>query len=379
MDHIRPPCISNSKMILCSNPKAQYLAHKDEIDSAIKAVLSKGQLILGENVYAFEKEFSEYIGSKYCIGVGSGTDALFLAMYAMGLGPGDEVIAPSHTATATIAAISMTGATPILVDIDPIYHTIDPFSISQSITPKTKAVIVVHMYGQAADMDEIVSIIRQNNLRLIEDCAQAPGATHKNRHVGNIGDVGCFSFYPTKNLGALGDAGAIVTSNPSLANKISMLREYGWDKKRISQYSGFNSRLDEIQAAVLRVKLKYLDKDNAKRIALAKKYGKELNQLPLDSVPLRKQCKHIYHLYVIGVDQRDTLVTNLKLIGITAGIHYPVPVHMMPAYKKLTKGGLSLDNTENISKRVLSLPIYPELTESDQNQVINNLKKFFKS
>jgi dTDP-4-amino-4,6-dideoxygalactose transaminase len=379
MDHIRPPCISNLKMILCSNPKAQYLAYKDEIDSAIKAALSKGQLILGENVYAFEKEFSEYIGSKYCIGVGNGTDALFLAMHAMGLGPGDEVIAPSHTATATIAAISMTGATPILVDVDPIYHTIDPFSVSQSITSKTKAVIVVHMYGQAADMDEIVSITRQNNLRLIEDCAQAPGATHKNRQVGNIGDVGCFSFYPTKNLGALGDAGAIVTSNQLLANKISMLREYGWDKKRISQYSGFNSRLDEIQAAVLRVKLKYLEKDNAKRIVLAKNYGEELNQLPLDSIPLRKQCKHIYHLYVIGVDQRDTLVTNLKSIGIIAGIHYPVPVHLMPAYKKSTKAGLSLDNTENISKRVLSLPIYPELTESDQNQVINNLKKFLKS
>ena len=379
MDHIRPPCISNLKMILCSNPKAQYLAYKDEIDSAIKAALSKGQLILGENVYAFEKEFSEYIGSKYCIGVGNGTDALFLAMHAMSLGPGDEVIAPSHTATATIAAISMTGATPILVDVDPIYHTIDPFSVSQSITSKTKAVIVVHMYGQAADMDEIVSITRQNNLRLIEDCAQAPGATHKNRQVGNIGDVGCFSFYPTKNLGALGDAGAIVTSNQLLANKISMLREYGWDKKRISQYSGFNSRLDEIQAAVLRVKLKYLEKDNAKRIVLAKNYGEELNQLPLDSIPLRKQCKHIYHLYVIGVDQRDTLVTNLKSIGIIAGIQYPVPVHLMPAYKKSTKAGLSLDNTENISKRVLSLPIYPELTESDQNQVINNLKKFLKS
>ena len=366
-------------MILCSNPKAQYLAHKDEIDSAIGAVLSKCQLILGENVCAFEKEFSEYIGSKYCVGVGNGTDALFLAMHAMGLGPGDEVIAPSHTATATIAAISMTGATPILVDVDPIYHTIAPFSISKSITPKTKAVIVVHMYGQVADMDEIVSIVYQNNLRLIEDCAQAPGATHKNRQVGNIGDVGCFSFYPTKNLGALGDGGAIVTSNPSLANKISMLREYGWDKKRVSQYSGFNSRLDEIQAAVLRVKLKYLEKDNSKRIALAKKYGEELNQLPLDFVPLRKHCKHIYHLYVIGIDQRNALVTNLKSIGIIAGIHYPVPVHLMPAYKKLVKEGLSLDNTENISKRVLSLPIYPELTESDQNQVINNLKKFFRS
>ncbi|MCH2390431.1 MAG: DegT/DnrJ/EryC1/StrS family aminotransferase, partial [Nitrospinales bacterium] len=190
-------------MIHSSNPKAQYLAHKDEIDSAIQGVLSKGQLILGENVYAFEKEFSEYIGSKYSIGVGNGTDALFLAMRAMEFGPGDEVIAPSHTATATIASIVMTGATPVFTDVDPIHHTLDPSSISKAITPKTKGIIVVHLYGQPADMDGILDITRQNNLKLIEDCAQAPGAIYKNRRVGSIGDAGCFSFYPTKNLGAL--------------------------------------------------------------------------------------------------------------------------------------------------------------------------------
>jgi dTDP-4-amino-4,6-dideoxygalactose transaminase len=362
-------------MILCSNPKAQYLAHKDEIDSAIGAVLSKCQLILGENVCAFEKEFSEYIGSKYCVGVGNGTDALFLAMHAMGLGPGDEVIAPSHTATATIAAISMTGATPILVDVDPIYHTIAPFSISKSITPKTKAVIVVHMYGQVADMDEIVSIVYQNNLRLIEDCAQAPGATHKNRQVGSIGDVGCFSFYPTKNLGALGDGGAITTSNPEVAGKLIKLRQYGWDENRISQFSGYNSRLDEIQAAVLRVKLKYLDADNAKRITIANQYEKQLSSLPVKLPGKRPGCSHIYHLYVLELDRRDDLVNYLKANGVLAGIHYPVPTHLMPAFIEYTRS--PLPQTERIVNRILSLPIYPELDPADQSQVVNNLKEFF--
>ena len=362
-------------MIHSSNPKAQYLAHKDEIDSAIQGVLSKGQLILGENVYAFEKEFSEYIGSKYSIGVGNGTDALFLAMRAMEFGPGDEVIAPSHTATATIASIAMTGATPVLTDVNPVHHTLDPPSISKAITPNTKGVMAVHMYGQPADMDKILDITRKNGLKLIEDCAQAPGAIYKNRRVGSIGDVGCFSFYPTKNLGALGDGGAVVTSDTFLAEKIRKLRQYGWDEKRVSQYIGLNSRLDELQAAVLRVKLKYLEKDNARRIALANKYKEKLNYLPLESVPQRPKCSHVYHLYVIGVEDRDALVAHLKSCGIIVGIHYPVPVHLMPAY--LTKQSSELKNTELISKRVLSLPIYPELTELNQSQIISNLKNFF--
>ena len=361
-------------MILFNNPKAQYLTHKDEIDSSIQGVLSKGQLILGENVYAFEQEFSEYIGSKYSISVGNGTDALFLAMRAMKLGPGDEVIAPSHTATATIASIAMSGATPVLTDVDPIHHTLDPSSISKAITPNTKGVIAVHMYGQPADMDKILDITRQNGLKLIEDCAQSPGAIYKNRRVGNIGDVGCFSFYPTKNLGALGDGGAVVTSDTSLAEKIRRLRQYGWDEKRVSQCTGFNSRLDELQAAVLRVKLKYLERDNARRVVLANKYKEALNHLPLDSVPQRQKCSHVYHLYVIEIDDRDALVAHLKSCGIIAGIHYPVPVHLMPAYLK--KQSSRLNNTERISKRVLSLPIYPELSESDQSQVISNLKNF---
>ncbi len=365
-------------MISCSNPKAQYLAHKDEIDFAIQQVLFTGHFILGENVHAFEKEFSGYIGSQHSVSVGNGTDALCLAMRAMGIGPGDEVIAPSHTATATVASISMVGATPILTDVDPVHYTLDPISISNAITSKTKGVIVVHMYGQPADMDGITNIVHKNNLKLIEDCAQAPGAIYNNRRVGSIGDVGCFSFYPTKNLGALGDGGAIVTSDSALADQLRKLRQYGWDENRVSQYTGHNSRLDEIQAGVLRVKLKYLEADNAKRVTLAMKYEEELSHLPLELSPRRSKCSHVYHLYVIGVERRDALAAHLKSHDIIAGIHYPVPVHLMPAYARETGQGLTLANTERIAKRVLSLPIYPELAESDQNQVIDSLKEFFK-
>ena len=364
-------------MILCSNPRAQYLSYKDEIDSSIQQVLSKGEFIFGENVHSFEEEFCEYIGTKYAVSVGSGTDALCLALRALKLGPGDEVIAPSHTATATIAAIATVGATPVLVDSDPIYHTIDPLAVSQAISSKTKAVIVVHIYGQPVDMDGITSVVRQNNLKLIEDCAQATGATYNNRRVGSMGDLGCFSFYPTKNLGALGDGGSIVTSNSTLADQLRKLRQYGWDRNRVSQVTGYNSRLDEIQAAVLRVKLKYLDRDNAKRVTLAKTYEKELNHLPLETVSVRQKCSHVYHLYVLSIERRNAVVAHLKSNDIVAGIHYPVPTHLMPAYVQGTKSTLCLPNAERIAKKVVSLPIYPELAESDQYKVINALKDFF--
>ncbi len=366
-------------MILCSNPKLQYLAYKDEIDSAIQQVLSEGQYVLGKNVHSFEKEFSEYIGSHHSVSVGSGTDALCLAMRSLGLEPGDEVIAPSHTATATVAAIAMVGAIPVLTDVDPVHCTLDPHAVSQAITKKTKGIIAVHIYGQPADMDTIGEIALQNNLKLIEDCAQAPGATFNQRRVGGIGDVGCFSFYPTKNLGAIGDGGAVVTSDPSIADQLRILRQYGWDENRISQQTGYNSRLDELQAAILRVKLKHLEADNAKRIALARRYEEELKYLPLESIPQRPWCSHVYHLYVISVERRDALVDHLKSHGIIAGIHYPIPVHLMPAYAYGTNSKLNLPHTELIAKRVLSLPMYPELTESDQDKVIKTLKEFFKS
>ena len=363
-------------MIFCSNPKSQYLAHKEEIDFAIQRVLSDGSFVLGKNVNAFEKEFSNYIGTNCCVTVGSGTDALCIGLRALDIGVGDEVIVPSHTATATVAAIKMVGAIPIFADVDPDFWTLDPASIEKLITSKSKGIVVVHLYGNPGDMDSIKKIAQQNNLKLIEDCAQAPGATYKSSRVGSIGDLGCFSFYPTKNLGALGDGGAITTSNLNLGEAIKKLRQYGWDENRISQFSGYNSRLDEIQAAIVRVKLKYLERDNAKRITIANQYAMHLNSLPVKLPSLRPECSHVYHLYVIDVDRRDELVKYLKAKGVVAGIHYPVPTHLMPAFAANLRKDLI--HTERIVSRVISLPIYPELSSTDQAQVIYHIKEFFK-
>ena len=361
-------------MISCSNPKEQYLSHKEEIDLAIQQVLATGQFVLGENVNAFEKEFSSYIGTSYAVSVASGTDAIILGLRVLGIGPGDEVITPSHTAVATVAAIELAGGIPIFADVDSDCLTLDPASIEKVITSKTKAIIVVHLYGLPADMDTIKDIVRENNLRLIEDCAQATGATYNNVRVGSIGDLGCFSFYPTKNLGALGDGGCITTSNFDIAKKIKKLRQYGWDENRISQLPGYNSRLDEIQAAILRVKLKYLDADNAKRITIANQYEKQFSSLPVKLPGKRFGCSHVYHLYVIEVDLRDALVDHLKSHGVMAGIHYPVPVHLMPAFGPAE---LTMPNTERIAKSILSLPMCPTLDSEDQSQVVNIIKKFF--
>ncbi|SVD78833.1 uncharacterized protein METZ01_LOCUS431687, partial [marine metagenome] len=253
-------------VIFFSNPQAQYSSYKKEIDTAIQKVLSGNQLILGKNVSSFEEEFAKYIGVDHVIAVGNGTDALCLALRALNIGHGYEVIAPSHTAVATIAAIEMAGATPALVDIDPVHYTISPEAIENGITSRTRAVIAVHLYGQPANMEKILEVAKKYGLKVIEDCAQAHGATYKNQKVGSIGDVGCFSFYPTKNLGALGDGGAISTSNKKTASRISRLRQYGWNENKISEEPGWNSRLDELQAAVLRIKLPNLDADTEKRM-----------------------------------------------------------------------------------------------------------------
>jgi dTDP-4-amino-4,6-dideoxygalactose transaminase len=240
-------------MILCGNPKAQYLARRDEIDAALKRVLESGWYILGEEVKAFEEEFASYIGVSYGVGVGSGTEAIHLALVACGIGQGDEVITVSHTATATVAAIELAGATPVFVDIEPDFYTMDPAKLDAAITSRTKAIIPVHIYGQPADMDPILEVAKKHNLRLIEDCAQAHGAIYRGKRVGSLGDVGCFSFYPTKNLGAIGDGGMLVTNNIELAQKARLLREYGWTERDVSQFAGWNTRLDEVQAAILRV------------------------------------------------------------------------------------------------------------------------------
>lgn len=363
-------------MILCSNPKAQYLAHKDAIDAAIQRVLAGGYYVLGTEVKAFEAEFAAYATSKHCIGVGSGTEALHVAIRALGIGPGDEVITTAHTAVATVSAIELAGATPVFADIDPNYFTLDPALVERAISPKTKAIIAVHLYGQPVDLAAFSAIAKRHGLKLIEDCAQAHGALHQGRRVGSVGDIAAFSCYPTKNLGAIGDGGMIVTADDELATRCRLLREYGWAERYVSHISGFNSRLDELQAAILRVKLPALDADNEKRRQIAARYDAELAGLPIELPQRRPETNHVFHLYVLRTKNRDRVQEHLKAAGVGALIHYPVPIHQQKAYLGKLRGGESLPETERAAREVLSLPMYPELTEAEVGAVISALKSY---
>lgn len=363
-------------MILCSNPLAQYQAHKAEIDAVIIDVLQRGWYILGEEVKSFEAEFAAYLGVQFAIGVGSGTEALHLALRACDIGPGDEVITVSHTAVATVAAIELCGATPVLVDIDADRYTLDPEKLPTLLTSCTKAIMPVHLYGQPADMTPILEIAHRHGLKVIEDCAQAHGATYQERRVGSWGDMGCFSFYPTKNLGALGDGGMVVTDDPALAEKARLMREYGWAERYVSHIPGWNSRLDELQAAVLRVKLRWLDADNAARARLATMYNQLLADTDLALPVEHPGSSHVYHLYVVRTKRRNELRAFLKEQGIGTLIHYPVPVHLQPAYLEQLSGRDDLPQTELAAREVLSLPMYPELAESDVKAVAEAILKF---
>jgi dTDP-3-amino-3,4,6-trideoxy-alpha-D-glucose transaminase len=362
--------------ILCSNPSAFVAEHEEEIIEAVRKTLRSGWYILGQEVKKFEDEFAQYCGVRYGVGVASGTDALFLALSACDLGPGDEVITVSHTAVATVAAIAHTGATPVLVDIREDTFTVDPEKIRAAITPRTKALVIVHLYGLPADMDQIQAIAKNHGLMLIEDCAQAHGARYRGKRVGSFGDFGCFSFYPTKNLGAIGDGGMIVTNRPEMAEKVRLLREYGWKKRYVSEISGYNSRLDELQAAILRIKLRTLDADNERRRAIAKKYH---NNIPAGSIILPVTpdgYESVYHLFVVHTGCRDALQTFLQENEIQTLIHYPVPVHLQPAYQKSCRIPHPLVNTETAANEVLSLPMYPELNDADVDKVIRVIKEF---
>ncbi|MBA4384894.1 MAG: erythromycin biosynthesis sensory transduction protein eryC1 [Anaerolinea sp.] len=363
-------------MILCASPLAQYLAHKTEIDAAIARVLDGGWYILGEEVKRFETEFAAYIGVGHGIGVGSGTEALHISLAACGIGPGDEVITVSHTAVATVAAIELCGATPVLVDIEPAYYTLDPTKLEVAIGPRTKAVIPVHLYGQPADLAPILEIARRRSLRVIEDCAQAHGAIYQGRRVGTWGDLACFSFYPTKNLGALGDGGMIVTNDTALAERARLLREYGWVNRYVSHLPGLNSRLDEVQAAVLRAKLHYLDADNTARARLAATYDKGLARTGLVTPNRRSDATHAFHLYVVRSAERDELQTFLQARHVGTLVHYPVPVHLQPAYQGRLRGSNDLPETEQAARQVLSLPMYPELIESELQTVVATIQSF---
>jgi dTDP-4-amino-4,6-dideoxygalactose transaminase len=351
-----------SSKIFCGNPVAQFQSYRQEILEAIQRVCDHGPYILGPEVEAFEAEFAAYHGVKYSVGVGSGTDALVLAMRAFDIGHGDEVITVSHTALPTASAIIMTGATPVLVDIEENFFTMDPSKIESAITSKTKAILPVHLYGQPCDMEKIMAIAREHGLKVIEDCAQAHGALYKGEKVGSMGDAGCFSFYPTKNLGAIGDGGGIITNKQDVAERLKRMRQYGWDKERIAQESGVLSRLDELQAAILRIKLRHLDDDNQKRRDIAHQYRDLLSKASLNLPQERENCAHVYHLYVVKTEGRDALKEKLAEVGIEAGIHYAVPVHHHPGYvSKIRIPHEGLGITDKVIGEILTLPIYPEL------------------
>ncbi len=362
-------------MIPVSAPKRQYLSHRSEIDAAISGVLESGWYVLGSEVTAFEKEFATYCGVEHAIGVGNGTDALAIAIKALGIGPGDEVVTSALTAVATIAAIEMTGATPIAIDVDPTYRTLDPSLLAGAINAATKAIIPVHLYGQAADMATITKIADDHKLTVIEDCAQATGALYHSHHAGSIGNVGCFSFYPTKNLGAIGDGGMIVTNDPVLATAARQTRQYGWNDERDSLHPGVNSRLDEMQAAILRVKLHYLDADNNRRREIADIYDAALSGTGLPVPARRADTQHAFHLYVIDTPHRDRLRDHLTDNGVGSGIHYPSPVHREPAYENRL-GDFERPQAERLCDTVLSLPLYPELTDGEVDQVATALAAF---
>jgi dTDP-4-amino-4,6-dideoxygalactose transaminase len=366
-----------------ANPRASYLAHGEEIDQAIQEVLKSGWYVLGQEVSAFEREFGRYLGIQEAIGVASGTDALVLALRAAGVGPGDAVITVSHTAVATVAAIELAGAQPVLAEIEPETFNLDPGKLEAAIkTPgagQIKAIIVVHLYGHPADLPAILEIASPYGIKVIEDGAQAHGAAWQNRKVGNGGSqLAAFSFYPTKNLGALGDGGAVVTGDPEIAAQVRLLRQYGWRQRYISELPGMNSRLDEIQAAILRVKLRYLDQENSRRREIAGLYDRLLAETPLLLPRVRPGATHVYHQYVVRSRERDQLRAFLQDQGIGTMIHYPVPVHLQPGYRGRVRLGGPLTVTEAICREILSLPIYPQMTEADVQRVGGLINDFFR-
>ncbi len=361
--------------ILFNKLGEEYKKYKKFFDQKIKKVLKSGNFILGEEVENFEKEFAQYIGVKYCVGVGNGLEALQLSLKALDIGPGDEVITTPLSAVASALCIELVGAKAVFVDIDKYFH-LDPTEIEKYITKKTKAILGVHIYGQPFDIEKILKICKKYKLYLIEDCAQAHGAEFKGKKVGSFGAVGCFSFYPTKNLGAFGDAGAIVTNDKRIYEYCKIARNYGQKNQYEHIILGLNSRLDELQAGILRIKLKFLDSLNKKRRKIAELYKSKLKDIPEIKLPLeRKNCYHIYHLFVIQVEQRDKLREFLSKKGITTLVHYPKPIHKQLTFKEYNN--LSLPNVENVTNKILSLPIHPLLNKKELNYIITTIRKFY--
>jgi len=345
--------------------KAQYYSIKDEIDRAIANVLESCQFVLGKEVATFEEEFAAYCQTHHAIAVNSGTSALHLALLASGVGPGDEVITVPFTFVATVAAICYTGAKPIFVDINPRSFTMDVTQTEKAITNRTKAILPVHLYGQPADMDPILEMAKHHNLLVIEDAAQAHGAEYKGKRVGGLGDMGCFSFYPGKNLGAYGEGGMVVTNNPDYARSIRMLRDWGQDRKYYHDLKGYNYRLEGMQGAILRVKLRHLEAWTEARRAHARRYNELLAGNGVRTPEEMPFARHVYHIYAVRTPQREALQRALSEKGIQTGIHYPIPVHLQKAYADLGYQSGDFPHSERAANEVLSLPMYPEL--SDEN------------
>ncbi|MBI3008790.1 MAG: DegT/DnrJ/EryC1/StrS family aminotransferase [Candidatus Omnitrophica bacterium] len=363
-------------MIPMVNLKTQYYSIKNDIDRAIENVLKSGWFVLGKELEAFEVEFAAYCQSHFGVGVGSGTEAIHLALLACGIKPGDEVITAPNTAVAVACAISFANANPVFVDIEPDTYMIDARRIEKAITKRTRAIIPVHLFGHPADMEPILDIAKRFNLKVIEDASHAHGAEYKGRKVGSIGDAGCFSFYPTKNLGCYGDGGMVVTNDEELAERLRLFRNYGEDSKFHSKIKGFNSRLDEIQSAILRVKLKRLDEWNEKRQRIAFLYGRLLANEHI-KIPLSKSfVKHVYHQYVIRLRERDELKKYLDSEGIETSIHYPVPIHLQKAYADASISNNDLAISESYAKEILSLPIHPEMSEEDVVKITEAVNNF---
>jgi dTDP-4-amino-4,6-dideoxygalactose transaminase len=362
-------------MIPFGDLKREFANIGNEISEAIYGVLRNGSFILGENVQRFEEEFSKYIGARYGVGVNSGSDALFLALKALGISKGDEVITVSHTMASTVDAIVRNGAKPIFVDIEPRSYVMNVSNVETKVSSKTRAIIPVHLYGHPVDMKPLIKIARKNDLFVIEDACQAHGSEYSNQRVGSIGDIGCFSFYPSKNLGAYGDGGMATTNNEELADKLRKMRNYGQSARYYHDFVGVNSRLDELQAAILRVKLRYLDDWNEKRRKNAGLYTELLSDCEIVTPLEKENVKHVYHLYVIAHSERDNLQQHLLRKGVQTFIHYPIPLHMQKAYRTNVK----LPITEKLCGEILSLPMHPWIEKDEIVAISEYIIQYLKS
>lgn len=353
---------------------AAYRELQADIDAAVARVLASGWYIGGDEVSAFERDYAAYVGADHCVGVGNGFDALHLVLIALGVGPGDEVIVASNGFIATLLAVSMTGATPVPVEPDPATHNLDPARIEAAITPRTKVLLPTHLYGQPADLDPMLEIARRHGLKLVEDAAQAHGATYRDKRIGAHGDAVTWSFYPSKNLGAMGDAGAVTTNDAALAERVRILGNYGSSRRYVNDVRGVNSRLDPVQAAVLAVKLRFLDQWNERRRALASFYHAELRDCSIGLPFVPNWAGPVWHQYVIGSDGREALAARLDQAGIQTLVHYPIPPHLQKAYEDLGKPSGSFPIAERLAGRVLSLPMGPHLDPDQAQKVVETMR-----